>query len=81
MIVYLNVYYLLIYNCEKKKRKNGALKFEKPLFCCFFKIKKNLNLMTFLSCEQTLTCLFESLETNLEAVWKKEGHTSSAQLP
>jgi len=37
--------------------------------------------MTFLSCEQTLTCLFESVEKNLEVVWKKEGHTSSAQLP
>ena len=37
--------------------------------------------MTFLNCEQTLTCLFESVEKNLEVVWKKEGHTSSAQLP
>ena len=60
--------------------ENRALKFEKPLFCCFSKIVKDLNVMTFLSCEQTLTCLFESVEKNLEVVWKKEGHTSSAQL-
>ena len=36
--------------------------------------------MTFLSCEQTLTYLFESVEKNLEVVWKKAEHTSSAQL-
>ena len=66
---------------KKKKRKIGTLKFEKPLFCFFSKIEKKLNVMTFLSCEQTLTCLFESVEKNLEVVWKKEGHTSSVQLP
>ena len=37
--------------------------------------------MTFLSCEQTLTCLFEPVEENLEVVRKKEGHTTSAEVP
>ena len=36
--------------------------------------------MTFLSCEQTLTCLFESVEKNLEVIWKKEGHLSRNYL-
>ena len=58
------------------------LNLKNHFFAVFPKIiKKNLNIMTFLSCEQTLTCLFESVEKNLEVEWKKEGHTSSAQLP
>ena len=36
--------------------------------------------MTFLSFQQTLTCIFEYVEKNLEVVWKKEGHTSSTQV-
>ena len=57
------------------------LNLKNDFFAVFPKLKEKLNVMTFLSCEQTLTCLFESVEKNLEAVWKKEGHTSSAQLP
>ena len=57
------------------------LNLKNHFFAVFPKLKKDLNVMTFLSCEQTLTCLFESIEKNLEVVWKKEGHTSSAQLP
>ena len=57
------------------------LNLKNHFFAVFPKLKENFNVMTFLSCEQTLTCLFEYVEKHLEVVWKKEGHTSSAQLP
>ena len=57
------------------------LNLKNHFFAVFPKFKKKLNVMTFLSFQQTLTCLFESVYKNLEVVWKKEGHTSSAQLP
>ena len=67
---------------EKKKTKNRALKFEKPLFCCFSKnFVQTWISLRFLTCAKVLTCFYEFVEKNLEVVWKKEGNTSSAKLP
>ena len=38
---------------------------------------KNINFFK----TRSLMNLYESLEKNVEVVWKNEGHTSSAQLP
>ena len=65
----------------KNRSKNRAFQFEKSLFSIFPRLNKKLEYHDASSREQTLTCLFESVKKNLEVAWKKEGHTSSTQLP
>ena len=60
---------------SKKKVEIERLNLKNHFFAIFPKIKEKLEYH-----DQSLTCFFESVEKNLEVVWKKEGHTSSAQL-
>ena len=54
-----------------KSQKMERLNLKNHFFAVFPKLKKKLNVMTFLSFQQTLTCFFESVEKNLEVEWNK----------